>query len=1352
VVTAVRADASDAEGVALAAAAATTHRAARAPGFTLVHAGGVLADDKLAAQRAGGVRDVAAPKVGGAIRLLGAPASAAGASGPAILFSSIAALLGAAGQANYSASNAFLDAQAWSRRRRGAPTLSVQWGAWAGGGMADAGVLKRAARMGIGAVSPSDGLEALARLLLVGAAAPVVAVSPFDWRPFLSLLPKPLPPFYDAVAAAPDTALPPGTYDGASASAAAFARSGGDGAATAAGLSSSAAAAAAAGSTDAARALHALPTAAERLGAVSEDILRIVRDVASVEIGPSEPLMDSGIDSLAGVELKNKVEALYGVELPATAAFDYPSVEALAGYLTSQLDAAAASSAVSAGDERLSAAAAAAAAVVASPSPSAFGMGPAAPQQPPSAVAVLGWAGSAPAAAVGAGATACPAAVDGISVIPSHERWDHDLAGALDPAEAITAAAAASGRFGGWVPAVARFDAALFSVSVAEASLMDPQQRHLLEAVHTLALTPTVAPAFAAAAGLPGSAASSSGAVAVAVGLSVMDYSRIIPSSAGAPPSPYLGTGNAVSVACGRLSYQFGFKGASITVDTACSSSLVAAHLARGVITGGGGGTATAGAVAAGAALILSPQATGIFAAAGMLSPDGRCKTLDAAADGYVRTEAVWALPLWSTERPTSSSATAAAAAAAVRAAPALLVSSAVNQDGRSSSLTAPNGPSQQETITGAARAAFPSLSKPADALEMHGTGTALGDPIEFGAAVAVISAAHEGFARLSGAASEGAEGSATAALLRPTLALSSIKSSFGHSEAAAGVWGLVHAASQLHRRGGGQVPHLRALNPYVAQVIDRRGESTPAAAARRQDHASITSTRHAGGGGGGGTSLSVCGVSSFAFQGTNAHALVGAAATSAPKSAVAVGALGGRRAGLLDRKKIWCAVQPPPLLTRCLGVNANNDGGIQTAVMLADLSSPRHVSLATQHAVLGNRVVPAALVVIVAAAGARLALAHSTMFDTSGPDEVGAGVHCCGVVLPRVAGGNGSGAGGAGRRLRVEVDVRGGVSICDEEDGGGGGGAEGAHLLLTCTVAGARLGGGGGVKPTVSRRRRQAMMAAAASAAFDGGGVDFVGEQQRISSYAVARRGAGSSAAAGGLLCGGASETTTFAAVDAAWFPDLADDDDGDGLCDEIGVRRAMAGGDSSSSSSRSAAMTTARCHSWALVGARTRVITQAAIDLELSPPPTTAAAASLRAAAAASSRPRHPPLDQNNQVMLTLLRWISSVLFSTSQRGRRGAADVDESDVGYEAEDEAEAEAEVEAKAAAAAEAASAMLAEVLEVLNAAPRPEGADPIHRDTNLMDAGFDSLQVMVWRGGCFKSTLLSIHDPEVKAP
>jgi|AntAceMinimDraft_5_1070358.scaffolds.fasta_scaffold06212_4 acyl transferase domain-containing protein len=156
----------------------------------------------------------------------------------------------------------------------------------------------------------------------------------------------------------------------------------------------------------------------------------------------------------------------------------------------------------------------------------------------------------------------------------------------------------------------------------------------------------------------------------------------------------------------------------------------------------------------------------------------------------------------------------------------------------------------------------------------MHGTGTALGDPIEFGAAVAVIAAAHEGFARLSstedaGSGTGGGGGGIPLADFRrqsaptptPTLALSSIKASFGHSEAAAGAWGLIHAASQVHRRGGGQLPHLRTLNLHVAQVIHRRRESTPAAAAHRQDRAAaVSAPRHTGSGGGSGRgALTVC-------------------------------------------------------------------------------------------------------------------------------------------------------------------------------------------------------------------------------------------------------------------------------------------------------------------------------------------------------------------------------------------------------------------------------------------------------------------------------------------------------------
>ena len=336
--------------------------------------------------------------------------------------------------ANYSASNAALDAAAWSRRGRGAPTLSVQWGAWqvAGGGMADAAVLQRAARMGIGAVSAPAGLAALAHLLQAGAGSdrpPVAAVSPFHWPAFLALLPRPRPPFFDAVAAA----------------AAAAAEGGVAVAGATPGISASEGRSVAAASTDAARALAALSSADARREAVQASILRIVRDVAAVEVGPADPLMESGIDSLGGVELKNNIEAMYGVELPATAAFDYPSVEALAGLVSEQID-------PSLGGDEAGAEAAAGPAWAAMAVPSAFvGSGGGRGAQP-SAVAVLGWAGSAPAAAAAVGSLgAAPAAADGLRAMP-WDRWDHDAAGGLDPMEAVTAAAAASAKFGAWVP------------------------------------------------------------------------------------------------------------------------------------------------------------------------------------------------------------------------------------------------------------------------------------------------------------------------------------------------------------------------------------------------------------------------------------------------------------------------------------------------------------------------------------------------------------------------------------------------------------------------------------------------------------------------------------------------------------------------------------------------------------------------------------------------------------------------------------------------------------------------------------------------------------------------------------
>ena len=165
-------------------------------------------------------------------------------------------------------------------------------------------------------------------------------------------------------------------------------------------------------------------------------------------------------------------------------------------------------------------------------------------------------------------------------------------------------------------------------------------------------------------------------------GISWTDYKMLVAAHA-MDLRTYSATSNALSVASGRISYVYGLAGASLSVDTACSSSLVASHVALAELRAG----TSSGAVVGGVNLTLAVETSGMFAKAGMLSPDGRCKTLDARANGYARSEGVGSLVL----RPCGE-----AQQAVVR-----LGGSAVRQDGRSASLTAPNG-SAQRTLLGA--------------------------------------------------------------------------------------------------------------------------------------------------------------------------------------------------------------------------------------------------------------------------------------------------------------------------------------------------------------------------------------------------------------------------------------------------------------------------------------------------------------------------------------------------------------------------------------------------------------------------------------------------------------------------
>jgi acyl transferase domain-containing protein/acyl carrier protein len=360
-------------------------------------------------------------------------------------------------------------------------------------------------------------------------------------------------------------------------------------------------------------------------------------------------------------------------------------------------------------------------------------------------------------------------------------------------------------RYGGFVAGVDRFDPYFFGISPRESVTMDPQQRLTLEvaweALEDAGLTP------------PSLAGSPTG---VFVGACTSDYWVRI-----AEPlvDPHTGSGNAHSVIANRLSYLLDLRGPSMAIDSACSSSLVALRLACGSLRARECGVALAGGVNA----MVSIKPYLALARARMLSADGRCKTFDARADGYVRGEGCGMIVL---KRLADARADGDRIVALIRGC-------AVNQDGRSNGLTAPNLLAQVNVVS----QALADAGLPPDAvgyIEAHGTGTSLGDPIEIEALRASI----------------GGDGS------HPCV-IGAVKTNIGHLEAAAGIAGVIKAALCVER---GEIPpnlHFQTLNPNIP--LDRTRFSI---ATKRQPWPPGYGTRCAG-------------VSSFGFGGTNAHVIL---------------------------------------------------------------------------------------------------------------------------------------------------------------------------------------------------------------------------------------------------------------------------------------------------------------------------------------------------------------------------------------------------------------------------------------------------------------------------------------------
>ncbi len=398
--------------------------------------------------------------------------------------------------------------------------------------------------------------------------------------------------------------------------------------------------------------------------------------------------------------------------------------------------------------------------------------------------------------------------VDAIAEIPP-ERWEIDAWYNPDP----DAPGKMSQRHMGYLRDVDRFDPQFFGIAPREAAAMDPQQRLLLEVSWEALERAGIAPAR-----LAGSR------TGVFVGVTSGDYRVVSIGARGLEGlDAYFASGNAQSIASGRLSYVYGLEGPSLTIDTACSSSLVAVHLAVQSLRSGECPVALAGAVN----LILAPENSITLSKYQMLAPDGRCKFGDASADGFVRGEGCAMLVL---KRLSDAQADGDPILAVIRG-------SALNQDGASSGLTAPNGPSQ-EAVLRAALADAGATPAEVSYIEAHGTGTALGDPIEVQALGAVFADSRPGE--------------------RPLL-VGSVKSNFGHLEGAAGMAGLIKLVLMLQH---GQVPpslHFATPSPHIDWEelplrVPTALEPWPQGGAR------------------------LGGVSSFGFSGTNAHLLLQAA------------------------------------------------------------------------------------------------------------------------------------------------------------------------------------------------------------------------------------------------------------------------------------------------------------------------------------------------------------------------------------------------------------------------------------------------------------------------------------------
>lgn len=747
----------------------------------VIHSVGVLSDGALTNQSWERFETVLAPKVLGAWHLHRATEDRD--LDFFILFSSRVGVMGNPGQSNHAAANAFLDQLAGHRRALGLPGQAIAWGAWSDIGEAAEQkdrIERQRSALGGRWFTPQQGIRALDRLVRQDVTASVVMA--MDWAVFEEAVEERPPLLDELLSSESDESEDTMT------------------------------------STDDWLTMLSAANRTERENLLKTFLQQELQAVLrmSSEPAPTVGFFDLGMDSLMAVEFRNRLNRALSdaCTVSNTVVFDYPNIEDLAGHLIGELGeieplSAGQSSSNQEPASRMQAEL---------PEQSAQRETPAVMEQPirqaqviresrseqqsdEDQIAIVGMACRFPGAPdLSSYWRQLDAGTDLVTEGRSDSGpWDGVIGdpSAEDPAY----------RRGGFVDGLDQFDASFFGIRPIEAHMMDPRQRMLLEtswhALEDSGIDPKT---------LKGERAG------VFAGIGSSEYRDLI-TAAGRDDS-YLGT--APSVAIGRIAFALGLMGPAIPLDMTCASSLVAVHQAAASLRLGEVDLALAG----GVHVILSRPVMRFMREYGMLSRSGKCKTFDAAADGFVRGEGCGIVVL---KRLSDAQTQGDRIWGIVKG-------TAINQNGAAAALTVPNGTAQEQLF---AETLSQTGIAPSDVdyIEVHGTGSELGDPIEVRAAAAVYGRDRD---------------------FEKPLLLGTVKTNIGHLEAAAGVAGLIKVLLSMHH---GIIPkqlHFKNPSPHV------EWDKLPVKVTTEPTVWPSTSNQSR-----------IAGVSAFGISGTNAHILV---------------------------------------------------------------------------------------------------------------------------------------------------------------------------------------------------------------------------------------------------------------------------------------------------------------------------------------------------------------------------------------------------------------------------------------------------------------------------------------------